>query len=955
LPLNSSHKEAMMKTATARNDATTSMNSEIALDAIQLRGVRTHNLKNIDLDLPHGKFIVITGPSGSGKSSLAFDTIFAEGQRQFIESLSIEARQHFDQIERPDADLVDGLQPTICIDQRRAAGNPRSTVGTTTEIYDYLRLLMARLGQPHCPRCDGSIESSTPIEIQHWIEHLPTDTRLMVLAPMVRNQPGDQAATIEEIRKQGYVRLRVDGELFDIEQLKPLAKQKKHSVDAVIDRLIVRDGFATRLQESIQHALKLGNQRVIVFYEDKSAESQWLEAAFSTMFACARCEISYDPIEPRSFSFNSPHGACPTCNGLGSISEFSIDAVIPDWELSLQAAVRPWKLLTKTAIKKQLKAIEPFFTAEKIEIDKPLSQLTDAQRTGFLRGTGKFIGLLNLLEKEYATTLDAKRLSGLEAYRGHNVCPACHGSRLNELASQVRLGGQTMMQIVDMNIDQAKLFFRSLKFPPNQQSIADRVVPEVVRRLEFLQQVGAEYLTLGRSIATLSGGEFQRVRLAKGIGSGLAGICYILDEPSIGLHQRDNQRLITALKNLQQQGNTLLVVEHDEAMMRQAEFLVDIGPAAGTHGGQVIAAGTLDQIMQHHDSVTARHLAGIERIAVPENRRPISNSNSLVIEGATANNLKTVSATIPLGTFTCVTGVSGSGKSSLINRTLIPALIRRLGGTIADCAPFTSLRGASKIKSVVVVDQSPIGRSPRSNAATYTGLFDDIRQLFAKSRQAKQLGFNASRFSFNAKTGRCEACQGYGVKKIEMSFLADMQVTCEVCNGRRFNRQTLSVKFKEKSIADVLEMPVETAIDFFASHERIAIPLQCLSDVGLGYLSLGQPASTISGGEAQRIKLATNLARVNDSNVIYFLDEPTTGLHFVDVQRLLQVLQRLVDQGNTVVVIEHNLDVVKQADWVIDLGPEGGSGGGEVVCSGTPEEIAACQQSFTGQHLREML
>ena len=927
-----------------------------------MRGVRTHNLKDIDLDIPHGRLVVITGPSGSGKSSLAFDTIFAEGQRQFIDSLSIEARQYFDQVERPDVDLVEGLQPTICIDQRRAAGNPRSTVATMTEIYDHLRLLMARAGEVHCSKCGAPIRRSSATQIQKWVEQLPEGTRLMLLAPLVRNEKGDHQTVIDEIRKHGFVRARIDGQLSDVEQVEPLNARQKHSIDAVIDRLIVRGDFQSRLAESIRHALQHGHESLTILYEsgNKSSgnqESDWIEQSFSTRFACTACQIAYDEIEPRSFSFNSPYGACESCNGLGLIEEFDADTIIPNWDLPLkQNAVKIWKLLPKSTVTKQQAAIAAYFEKTKFEPDQPLSQLTDKQRAEFLRGDGKqYLGLLTLLEKEFVTTTETQRLEQLSKYRGENICSACQGSRLREQSNHVMLGGKNIRAIVGMTISQSLDFFQNLKMEKSKRAIAERVIPEIVRRLQFLQQVGAEYLTLGRSVATLSGGEFQRVRLATGIGSGLAGICYILDEPSIGLHQRDNERLIDALRNLQKQGNTLLVVEHDEAMMRQAEYLIDIGPEAGVRGGEILAAGTLDEVLANAESSTTRFLTGKETIEIPARRREASNSNAITIEGARANNLQSVNVSIPLNTLTCVTGVSGSGKSSLINATLIPALNRRLGGTSAKCGEFDKLKGTGNIKAIVEVNQSPIGRSPRSNAATYTGLFDEVRKLFAASRQAKQLGFGISRFSFNASSGRCESCQGYGAKKIEMSFLPDMQVTCEACNGKRFNRQTLQVKFKGKSIADVLDMSIDTAVEFFENHEKILIMLRCLQDVGLGYLPLGQPANTISGGEGQRIKLATNLARASAENTIYFLDEPTTGLHFVDVKRLLAVLQRLVEKGNTVVVIEHNLDVIKQADWVIDLGPDGGSNGGHVVVAGAPEVVAKNKASHTGHYLQGVL
>lgn len=939
-----------------------------AVDEIRIRGARTHNLKNIDLDIPRDQLVVITGKSGSGKSSLAFDTLFAEGQRQYIESLSTYARQFLNQLERPDVDLIEGLQPTICIDQRPGVQGSRSTVATSTEIYDFLRLLYARLGEICCHGCGQPIRQQSAEQIEQSLSSLAEGTRLMLLAPLVRGRKGAHAEAIAKIRKAGLVRVRVDGQVVDLESIPTLDPRKNHTIEAVIDRIIIRDGALGRLGESISLALRHGEGVLSVCYLDptvqkeaqdrgESTEGLWVDRVYSTLYACPNCNVSLEEIEPRTFSFNSPYGACPTCEGLGTRPQFDRDLVLPDLSLSLSSGVvNPWKGVKNAALAKLRAALLQYLETIDADASTPWNSLTEKRFATLLAGDEKkFVGLLNLLEQEYATATDAARKEELERYRGNLVCPSCNGSRLRPEALAVRVQGKNIFELASLSIGNAKQFIEQLKFFGDDEEIAEPILTDLIARLGFLSQVGLDYLTLARSTDSLSGGEFQRVRLASGIGSGLTGVCYILDEPSIGLHPRDNDRLIAALRKLQQQRTSVIVVEHDEAMMREADYLIDIGPGAGQHGGTVVAAGTPSEVAACEKSITGRYLAGTEKVDIPSGRRKITKSKMLVVEGASANNLKQLTASFPLGTFVAVTGVSGSGKSTLVTETLAHALIRKLGGIAPRPLEHTALLGHQLIDRVIQIDQSPIGRSPRSNPATYIGAFDEIRKVFAATKEARQLGFKASRFSFNVAGGRCEHCQGQGLKRIEMNFLPDLFVLCEHCGGKRFSPQTLAVKFREKSIADVLAMSIEESEKFFQSFPALHRFLESLCAVGLGYLSLGQSSTTLSGGEAQRIKLATELARVDSGNTLYLLDEPTTGLHTDDIRLLLAVLQKLVERGNTVIVIEHHLDVIKTADWIIDMGPEGGAGGGQIIASGTPEEVAEVAASHTGRFLKNIL
>jgi excinuclease ABC subunit A len=926
---------------------------------IRIRGARMHNLQNLDLDLPRDRLVVVTGPSGSGKSSLAFDTLYAEGQRQYIESLSVYARQFLHQLERPDVDLIEGLQPTISIDQRAGSHNPRSTVATVTELYDYLRLMYARLGEPSCYQCGTPIRQQSPEQILDALLARPEGTRMVILAPLVRGRKGQHKEVIEGIRKAGLLRARVDGVIVDVNDPPPLMPQKMHHIEAVIDRVVIREGIRPRLAESIQLAVKHGEGLVLASHEERgrAGKTVWKDTLFSTQYACPNCKISYEELEPRTFSFNSPYGACPVCEGLGARVGFDAELLLPDPRLSLaEGALAPWKGAAPAALRRYCELLRPWSEAVGKGWTTPLERLKPKAAEQLLNGDGKrFRGVLAILEKEYATTASQAKHQRLEAFRGQVVCAECHGARLRPEARAVRLSGRAIHELTAMSVAAARRFFHDLAFPDDRRPIAQPLLGEIAARLAFLDKVGLEYLTLDRSAETLSGGELQRVRLASGLGSGLVGVCYVLDEPSIGLHPRDNVRLIEALEELKSAGNTVVVVEHDETIMRRADWLVDLGPGAGRHGGRIVAEGPPEQLAADDRSLTGRYLAGRERIPVPERRRRAAASRSITIEGVTTNNLKNITVKFPLSALVCVTGVSGSGKSSLLNETLARALVRRLGGLAPKPGPHTSLRGASQIQKVVEVDQAPIGRSPRSNPATYTGVFDEIRKVFANTRDARARGYRAGRFSFNIKGGRCEECQGQGQRRIEMNFLPDLYVPCPVCAGKRFNRQTLEIRYRGLSIAGVLDLRVDEAAEFFQNFPAIARLLGSLQEVGLGYVTLGQSSITLSGGEAQRIKLAAELGRTDTGKTFYILDEPTTGLHFDDTKKLLLVLGRLVDLGNTVVVIEHNLDVIKTADWIIDLGPEGGEQGGRVIATGTPEQLAALADNATGRFLRPLL
>ncbi len=939
-------------------------------EAIRIRGARTHNLQNIDLDIPQHQLVVITGLSGSGKSSLAFDTLLAEGQRQYIESLSVYSRQFFNQLQRPDVDMIEGLQPTIAIDQNRTTRNPRSTVATVTEIYDFLRVLMARVGEVACPDCGSPIAQQTPVEIQQAIEDFDIGTKVMILAPMVRGRKGKHQDAMQRIRSEGFVRVRIDGETYEVEHTPELKAQKLHNIEAVVDRVVIREGLENRLAESVRLAIKHGEGALRISYLTPEAKDRvkqgttvnssidgWQERVFSTLYACPDCKRNVAEIEPRTFSFNSPYGACRCCDGLAAREGFDPELVLPDLTLSLgDGAVAPWRGATTAARAKQKKLVAEFLTAAKVDWKSPLEAWPNSAREQLLAGDGScFLGVLAHLEMDYAKAKRDKVREHLEKFRTHVLCVDCGGSRLQPEARSCRLAGKTIQEITALPIDQSHDFFAALQFDPSDQPVGEPLVAEILKRLRFLRQVGVHYLSLDRAADTLSGGEMQRVRLATGIGSGLVGVLYILDEPSIGLHPRDNARLIESLRDLQQQGNTVLIVEHDEEVMRAADWLIDLGPGAGSRGGKIIAEGKPDEVAANPQSLTGDYLAGRQQIETPTVRRKVAKSRMLQLEGATLNNLQDVDVHFPLGAFTCVTGVSGSGKSSLVIDTLARALARKLNGAMARPGPYQALRGVSKLDRLIHVDQSPIGRTPRSNPATYTGIFDEIRRTFISTKHAKQLGYKVGRFSFNTKGGRCEECQGQGVQRIEMRFLPDLFVTCAICHGRQFNRQTLAVRYRDKSIADVLAMSIDEAANFFENHANIHKMLTSLVDVGLGYLTVGQRSTTLSGGEAQRIKLAAELGRPAPGKTLYILDEPTTGLHTDDIRRLLGVLQKLVELGQTVLVIEHNLDVIKTADWVIDLGPEGGAGGGQVMATGTPEEIARCEQSHTGQWLRGVL
>lgn len=934
-------------------------------DYLRVRGARAHNLKNINIDIPRDKLVVITGLSGSGKSSLAFDTIYAEGQRRYVESLSAYARQFLGQMDKPDVDSIEGLSPAISIDQKTTNRNPRSTVGTATEVSDYLRLLYARIGHPHCPKCGRGISQQTIQQMVDQLMCLPERTKLQILAPLVKGKKGEHQKALEDVRKAGYVRVRVDGETRDLSEEIKLTKNKKHSIEVVIDRISLKPESAERLADSLETALKLGEGNLIADIIDGE------EMLFSENFACPDCGIALEEISPRLFSFNSPYGACPACTGLGANLVVDIDLLIPDRSLSMATgAIAPWAKSTSTYYPKMMGAVAQNLG---FGMETPLKELTDHQWKGLLYGTESpisfqyqnifdqlktyntnFEGLVPLFERRYRESTSEMVRAEIEGYMSENPCPECQGKRLKPEALAVKVGGISIDDLTRLPITETLSFLNKLSLTPKEETIAHQILKEIRERLGFLMNVGLDYLTLGRAAGSLSGGEAQRIRLATQIGSSLMGVLYVLDEPSIGLHQRDNARLLTTLKHLRDLGNTLIVVEHDEDTMVAADHIIDIGPGAGAHGGRVVAEGTIEEIRANKDSITGQYLSGTKQIAVPKHRRQ-PNGKWLEVSGVRENNLKNIHVRIPLGVFTCVTGVSGSGKSTLVNEIIYKGLASKLNGARLRAGAHDRLEGLEHLEKVIEIDQSPIGRTPRSNPATYTGVFDFIRELFSITPEAKVRGYKPGRFSFNVKGGRCEACRGDGIIKIEMHFLPDVYVPCEVCEGKRYNRETLEVRYKGKSIAEVLEMTVDEAVEFFKVVQKIARKFQTMQDVGLGYIRLGQPATTLSGGEAQRIKLATELSRRSTGKTIYILDEPTTGLHTADIDKLLHVLHRLVDAGDTVLVIEHNLDVIKTADWLIDLGPEGGNRGGEVVIAGTPEEIAAFPPSYTGQYLKRYL
>ena len=938
-------------------------------DKLIIRGARAHNLKNINVDIPRDKLVVVTGLSGSGKSSLAFDTIYAEGQRRYVESLSAYARMFLGNMEKPDVDSIEGLSPAISIDQKTTSKNPRSTVGTTTEINDYLRLLYARVGTPYCINGHGAITASSVEQIVDQVLELPERTRMQILAPVVRRKKGQHKTIFDRIQKDGYVRVRVDGEIFDISEVPELSKSKMHNIEIVVDRLINKDGIRSRLFDSVEAALRLADGYVIIDTMDGN------ELLFSEHYSCPVCGFTVPELEPRLFSFNAPFGSCPTCDGLGNKLEVDLDLVIPDRSKTLrEGALAPWNPISSNYYPAMLEqAMEAFG----VDMDTPFEDLSEEEQNLVLYGSGErefhfhyvndfggernidlpFEGVVNNINRRYHETNSDFTRNVMRGYMNELPCPTCHGYRLNNQALCVRVGGENGMnigQVSDLSVADHLELLNHLELSENEKTIATPIVKEIKDRLTFLNNVGLNYLTLSRSAGTLSGGESQRIRLATQIGSNLSGVLYILDEPSIGLHQRDNDRLISSLKKMRDLGNTLIVVEHDEDTMRQADWLIDVGPGAGDFGGQIVASGTPEDVSKNKKSITGQYLSGAKEIPVPLERRK-GNGRVLRVKGASENNLQNIDVTFPLGKFIAVTGVSGSGKSTLVNSILKKAVAQKLNRNSAKPGKHKALEGIENIERLIDIDQSPIGRTPRSNPATYTGVFDDIRDLFAKTNEAKIRGYKKGRFSFNVKGGRCEACSGDGIIKIEMHFLPDVYVPCEVCHGTRYNSETLEVHYKDKNIAEILDMTVNDAVEFFAPIPKIARKLQTIKDVGLGYVTLGQPATTLSGGEAQRMKLASELHKRSTGKSLYILDEPTTGLHTDDIARLLKVLQRFVDDGNTVLVIEHNLDVIKTADYIIDLGPEGGVGGGQIVATGTPEEVAKVKESFTGQYLKDKL
>lgn len=945
------------------------------LTSIRVQGARENNLKNVDLTIPRDAMVVFTGLSGSGKSSLAFDTIFAEGQRRYVESLSSYARMFLGQVDKPDVDFIEGLSPAVSIDQKSTSKNPRSTVGTITEIYDYMRLLWARIGHPHCPECGEEITQQTPQQIVDILQEYPERTRLQILAPVVSARKGEFVDLFKDLLTQGYSRARVDGETVQLSDPPKLAKQYKHTIEVVVDRIVIKDGIHQRLTDSIETALKLADGRVLIDFVDREQDDPERTRSFSENLACPNNHpLQIDTIEPRAFSFNSPFGACSACDGIGSRLEVDTELLVPNPDLTLgEGAIAPWSQ-GKATTEYWLRLLAGLGEELGFDLNTPFKDLPAKARAAILDGkdykvevsyrnrfgrerryTSGFEGVKAYIKRKHEETESDFARDRYEQYMRQVACPSCGGARLNPTILGVKVGGKSIADITDLSLADALAFVRSLQLSAREAKIGEQVLKEIDARLQFLLDVGLDYLTLSRSAGTLSGGEAQRIRLATQIGSGLVGVLYVLDEPSIGLHQRDNRRLIETLTKLRDMGNTLIVVEHDEDTMREADWIVDVGPGAGEHGGEIVHSGSFEELLKNTRSITGDYMAGRRSIEVPASRRPVDKKRQLTVRGARENNLKNVTVSFPLGVFTAVTGVSGSGKSTLVNDILYTSLANKLNGAKQVPGRHKSIDGLEHLDKVIHVDQSPIGRTPRSNPATYTGVFDHIRKLFAETSEAKMRGYTPGRFSFNVKGGRCEDCSGDGTLKIEMNFLPDVYVPCETCHGKRYNRETLEVHYKGKTIADVLEMPVEEAAEFFAAFTPIARHLNTLVDVGLGYIRLGQPATTLSGGEAQRVKLATELQKRSNGRSIYVLDEPTTGLHFEDIRKLLVVLQSLVDKGNSVITIEHNLDVIKCADWIVDMGPEGGSGGGTVIAEGTPEHVATVKGSHTGAFLAEIL
>jgi len=928
---------------------------------IVIQGAAEHNLQQIDVRIPRDQLVVITGLSGSGKSSLAFDTIFAEGQRRYVESLSSYARQFLDQMEKPEVESVEGLPPTIAIEQRTGAANPRSTVATTTEVYDYLRLLYARVGTPHCPECGREIRQQTPEQIVDALLALPKGMRVLILAPMVRGRKGEHREVLERIAREGLVRARIDGAICPVDEAPKLDRRRNHAIEAVVDRLVVEPDRRARFHDSVETALALGDGLVVV---SRGVGTGWEDTLYSQHYGCPECGVSVEELTPRMFSFNSPYGACTQCGGLGTRMELDPDLVVPDPSLSLaEGAIHAWRR-GEALSSWYNRALRRFAEDFGIALETPFGRLPKGIRRILLHGTTEadeakygatFKGVIPSLAERFEKTESDAVKSRLLGYMGELPCPACGGARLRPESRAVTVGGKAIHEVAALSVVDALGFLRSLELTPERTAIAEPILKEVTQRLQFMADVGVGYLTLDRGSATLSGGEAQRIRLATQVGSGLVGVCYVLDEPTIGLHHRDNARLIKTLRRLQGLGNTVIVVEHDEQTIRSADHIIDLGPAAGIHGGRVVAEGTLEEIVAAPESLTGQYLSGALRIEIPQRRRRMTKRNALVVRKAAEHNLKAIDVAIPLGGVVCVTGVSGSGKSTLVNDILYRALMRHFHDSRAKPGAHRRITGMGRIDKVIIIDQSPIGRTPRSNPATYTKVFDDIRRVFARLKDAKVRGYKPGRFSFNVQGGRCEACQGQGVKRIEMHFLPDLHVTCEACRGRRYNRETLEIRYRHKSIADVLAMQVEEALAFFDAYPRITRVLATLDEVGLGYLCLGQSSTTLSGGEAQRVKLSRELAKVSTGRTLYILDEPTTGLHFADISRLLDVFARLADRGNTLLVIEHNPDVIKCADWIIDLGPEGGDAGGRIVAEGPPEVVAATAGSYTGEVLRRCL